>query len=441
MYSWLQINHRWLQLLIASSLIIAWLSTSSILFGITMFFQIFLLFSTWPKNLFDSIPQERKTLTSNDNDSNDNDSNDNLSVLMKENLLIKNILNEIREGVVVVDKHSIVQFCNVSAKNILYQDILRQPITDLDVPKIIKKSYKKALKGEEIQIIWKKGIKPERRYYEITNIPSQREGFISIIRDITKVKRLERMKRDFIANVSHEIRTPLAIIQANTETLLDGAIHDEKFSVKFMTTIHRNARRMTHLVEELLDLSKIESGEFKLDLQQYYIYPLVHNILIDLNDEIKKKNHTLQVKIDMNIQGFFDQSAMKQIMTNYIINAIKYTPVDSTIEISALYQDDSEMLLFSVKDNGHGIPSKYHPRVFERFFRVDKGRSREEGGTGLGLAIVKNLAHLMNCPVGVENNSDGGAHFWCQMPKGAFGTDTEELLQAMQKDSFHSYDI
>lgn len=431
---WVEKYHKKLQSILICCLLVAWYIEFTLLFAVAIFAQILIVFLARQK-LSQQFSQRSGTEPIKIESKKEN-----LTLLTQENLLIKNILNEIKEGVVVVDKNAKVQFCNLAAQNIISHNIVGHLLTDIELPKVIKKAYKKSLQGEEIQIVWKKGSKPERQYYEITNLPSQREGFISIIRDITKVKRLERMKRDFIANVSHEIRTPIAIIQANTETLLDGAIHDEQFAVKFTKTIHRNTKRMAHLVEELLDLSKIESGEFHLDLQQYYLYPLVHNILKDLDDAIKKKNQEITVDIDMALQGYFDQSAMKQIITNYIVNAIKYTPIGSKISISTTNIENSEYILFSVKDNGQGIPTKYHPRIFERFFRVDKGRSREEGGTGLGLAIVKHLAHLMNCSVGVENNPEGGAHFWCQIPRGEFGSDTEELLQAMQKDIFHLYD-
>ena len=431
-FNWIQKYQLELQCLLVILLAFSWFQNSPILFGIALFLNVILIFH--------NNSRQKQIRLSNTNSSQIIEqqrlSKQNESSLEEENLLIKDILNEIREGVLVVDKNGIIQFYNTAAKVILSQEnhFVGKHILDINLPHIIQKSYKKTLEGEELQIIWKQGSKPERRYYEISNLPSQRTGFISIIRDITKLKRLERMKRDFIANVSHEIRTPIAIIQANTETLLDGALRDEEFAVKFIRTIHRNTRRMGHLVEELLDLSKIESGEFQLELQQYYIYPIVDNILKDVEDEIQKKQHQIIIHIDMNAQGFFDQSAMKQIIANYIINAIKYTPPNSTITISTK-RHNSDTILLSVQDNGIGIPAKYLPRVFERFFRVDKGRSREEGGTGLGLAIVKHLAQLMNCSVGAENNPDGGAHFWCRIPKGEFLSDTEELIQAMQNES------
>ena len=206
--------------------------------------------------------------------------------------------------------------------------------------------------------------------------------------------------------------------------LLSGTINDPIYGPRFLEGIHRNTLRLRKLLDDLLDLSKLDAGKYSLKLDFVSPHILIEQTIEELKSKIESKGQRLDFQLDPNTVIYTDESAFCQIMTNYIDNAIKYTPSQSVITIDG--QEIGERFQISVKDNGPGIPKKYIPRVFERFFRVDKGRSRDEGGTGLGLSIVRNLAHAAGARVGVENLSPQGAHFWCSFP--IKSTLNEEIL-------------
>jgi len=224
------------------------------------------------------------------------------------------------------------------------------------------------------------------------------------------LRKLERVRRDFVANVSHEIKTPLTSIKGYVETLLGGALDDPHYNVNFLNKIERNVTRLEYLVQDILSLAKIESEEGLITLEPTDWEPIIESVLTRHEDSISQKNIHLKIlgsRQSLVVMG--DREAMTQIFDNLISNAIKYTGKGGKIQVS-LRRIHRQGIL-EVEDTGLGIPAKHLDRIFERFYRVDKARSREMGGTGLGLSIVKHLVSGMHGQVGVESEVGQGSKF------------------------------
>jgi two-component system phosphate regulon sensor histidine kinase PhoR len=245
-------------------------------------------------------------------------------------------------------------------------------------------------------------------------------GIILVMLDITEMRRLEKVRRDFVANVSHELRTPVAVIQANAETLLDGALTHPTRGPEFLSAIMRNAQRLARLVSDLLDLSRIESGNFTLEIQPTEVAAAVQRAVESIRGLAARKRLTVDANITDELQVLADSSAFDQILTNLIVNAVKYTPDDGHVEIRAErgagVPAGNRTIHIDVCDDGTGIEPQHRARIFERFYRVDPGRSREMGGTGLGLSIVKHLVVAMHGEVHVTDNPTGGSVFRVTLP-------------------------
>lgn len=238
---------------------------------------------------------------------------------------------------------------------------------------------------------------------------------VAVLRDVTTMRRLERMRRDFVANVSHELRTPISVVSANSETLLDGALHDEEFAPKLLEAVYRNAERLTVIIDDLLDLSRLEAGSYSLLSGCIPVLGVAERVVESLHEKASTRNTKIKIDIPTNQSVLTDEAALFQVLVNYVDNAIKYTPEGSTIKLTTTTR--KRKIRIEVQDNGPGIPEKFRNRIFERFFRVDPGRSRQMGGTGLGLAIVKHLVAAMNGRVGVSPVQPSGCSFWLDLPK------------------------
>ena len=236
-------------------------------------------------------------------------------------------------------------------------------------------------------------------------------GIICVIQDITEHKKLEAMQKDFVANVSHELRTPLTTIKSYTETLLEGALYETETALNFLQVINHESDRMTALVQDLLDLSKLDNKQVHLKIQKLNLNQLLEDSLNKFMIQIDKKNQVLiyhPSEVIFWING--DLYRLEQVLKNILSNAMKYSPETATIEI-ALYQHDNEVVI-EVKDSGVGIPEADLLRIFERFYRVDKARSREMGGTGLGLAIAKEIMDYHKARIEVESTLGQGTTFY-----------------------------
>jgi two-component system phosphate regulon sensor histidine kinase PhoR len=241
--------------------------------------------------------------------------------------------------------------------------------------------------------------------------------FQELEREHAELEKLERIRKDFVINVSHELRTPLASIQGYTETLLDGAIHDPAHNVRFLTIIRQNAERLANLTADLLTLSRVELKQQKFQFASYDVQRLLENAVDSLQPLAAKKNIELRLNVAAeHAEAFCDAEAVNQIVTNLLDNALKYTPENGHIELGLRPMAQQKMVEVYVRDSGIGIPKEDVPRLFERFYRVDKARSRELGGTGLGLAIVKHLVRAQGGDVRVESETGKGSEFSFSLP-------------------------
>jgi two-component system phosphate regulon sensor histidine kinase PhoR len=244
--------------------------------------------------------------------------------------------------------------------------------------------------------------------------------FEELQREHVELEKLERIRKDFVINVSHELRTPLASIQGYTETLLDGALDDKENNVRFLNIIRQNAERLARLTADLLTLSRLELKTQKLQITGHAVNPLIEECIDTLRPIAGKREIELRFSpAPASAQVFCDDEAMHQVMMNLLDNAIKYTPEHGVITVSAQAVPDSprgEMIEIAVRDSGQGIPADELPRLFERFYRVDKARSRALGGTGLGLAIVKHLVRSMGGDVRVQSIVNEGSTFSFTLP-------------------------
>jgi len=261
---------------------------------------------------------------------------------------------------------------------------------------------------------------------------------VLVFHDITELRRLEKIRKDFVANVSHELRTPLTSIKGYVEALLDGATNDPVASRNFLDIILKQSDRLNLIIEDLLELSKIESGRVSLKEEPLELPALVERTLSMVKPMADKKRHHLITAIMPSLPPVAgDEGRLAQVLTNLLDNAIKYTPAGGTITVSATLAPSSGMserpaaaIDLSVADTGIGIPEQDRPRVFERFYRVDKARSRELGGTGLGLAIVKHIVEGHGGHVWVEANYPQGSRFVVRLPLGGKARGSSSMTEA-----------
>jgi two-component system, OmpR family, sensor histidine kinase VicK len=250
------------------------------------------------------------------------------------------------------------------------------------------------------------------------------EGVIAVLQDITEQQRLENMRKEFVANVSHELRTPLTSIKSYAETLLDGALDDRETSEKFLGVINAEADRMTHLVKDLLQLSRLDNQQLKWNFEEVSLVELVKSAVERMEMEAMARHQTLNCYVMGDIPLIeADYGRLEQVVFNIVGNAIKYTPDDGkvTVYIGKIYSE----VYFKVADTGIGIPENDLPRIFERFYRVDKARSREMGGTGLGLAIAKEIVEAHGGAVAITSQVGQGTEVTVRMP--IIHTDLEKL--------------
>jgi two-component system phosphate regulon sensor histidine kinase PhoR len=256
------------------------------------------------------------------------------------------------------------------------------------------------------------------RAFSVTVGPLPDGGVVSVLHDISEIERVEKTRRDFIANVSHELRTPLTSIHGYAETLLDSS--DLSDGVReFLQVIRRNAERMARLTEDLLVLARVESGEEKLDLQPIAPGQLIKEAASALQETARAENVELALDPAPECKVIADSYAIQQVLGNLISNALRYAQSGGKVVLGAAEQPHH--VEFHVRDFGPGIPSEHLPRIFERFYRVDKARSRETGGTGLGLAIVKHIVLNHGGTVRVESTIGRGSTFFFTLPKAAAG--------------------
>jgi two-component system phosphate regulon sensor histidine kinase PhoR len=240
------------------------------------------------------------------------------------------------------------------------------------------------------------------------------EGAIGIFFDVTRLEKLERVRQEFLSNVSHELRTPLTAILTFVETL-ESAPTDEENSKRFLSIIRKNAARMHNLIDDILELSAIESGTVKLDTREAELSAMVDDVLASLESQAASRRVTLTNNVELGTIVHVDPTRLEQMLTNLIENAIKFNREGGSVVVK--FEEDEDQSRILVEDTGEGIPAQHLERLFERFYRVDRARSRDMGGTGLGLAIVKHLARAHGGEVGVESRVGEGTIFSIELPR------------------------
>jgi two-component system phosphate regulon sensor histidine kinase PhoR len=245
-------------------------------------------------------------------------------------------------------------------------------------------------------------------------------------REHTEIERVERVRKDFVINVSHELRTPLASIQGYTETLMDGALHDPEYNMRFLGIIRHNAERLARITQDLLTLSRVEQKRQKFEFEPFSVNGLLKQSIELMRPMAEKREIRLELDPGPPDAGVWcDSEAVSQILSNLLDNAIKYTPPGGRITVGA--QSKGRFVELYVRDTGIGIPAEELPRLFERFYRVDKARSRELGGTGLGLSIVKHLVAAHNGATRVESRTGEGSTFFFTLPADESALAQEQL--------------
>ncbi|UOR11953.1 two-component system histidine kinase PnpS [Halobacillus amylolyticus] len=263
-------------------------------------------------------------------------------------------------------------------------------------------------------------VQIDRKHLEVTGAPIFSEnkkwkGIVLVFHDITDMKKLEQMRKDFVANVSHELKTPITSIRGFSETLLDGAMRDEAMLDQFLRIILKEGGRLQSLIEDLLELSKVEKEDFKLLVEQVELHKLLSELLPIVEQQAEKKSIRLEALMDRRVVIQGDASRLKQVFMNLLANAVNYTGEEGLVEVTL--EDHEETVVISIKDNGVGIPEEEISRIFERFYRVDKARSRNSGGTGLGLAIVKHIIEAHHGTIRVDSEVSKGTTFEVTLPK------------------------
>jgi len=244
----------------------------------------------------------------------------------------------------------------------------------------------------------------------------RQQGMIVVCHDLTRLKQLENTRREFVANVSHELRTPLSMIKGYVETLIDGAKDNPEVATKFLQTIEKHADRLTYLIEDLLTISRLESGQVLMNFQRAELHGVADRVLSDLESRAAAKQVTLRNEVPAEFAAHADAERLQQVLFNLVDNAIKYGRTGGSVVIGARRNDKKQIELWA-RDDGPGIPLEAQTRVFERFYRVDKARSRDAGGTGLGLAIVKHIVQSHGGEVWVESEPGKGAMFCFTLPE------------------------
>ena len=342
---------------------------------------------------------------------------------------LRTILSGMIEGVIAIDNAQVVLFANDRA-GVLLEFVPGQAVNrklwEITRQRAVHQLVERALGGEgphREELDWKGPMVKSLVVY-VSRLPGPASpGAVIVLQDTTDLRRLERLRQDFVANVSHELKTPLANIKSSVEVLLDGAVEDPSVRGVFLEQIAEQADRQQLLIEDLLSLARIESGESGLEFDAVPVEDAIHACLDRHRTRAEAKGLTLDgvalAGCPADIAVWVDEEGLAQLLDNLVDNAIKYTPDNG--RIAARWQADSDTVQIEVEDTGIGIPERDLPRVFERFYRVDKARSREMGGTGLGLAIVKHLVQAMRGQVRVTSELGVGTKFAVILPRAKAG--------------------
>jgi two-component system, OmpR family, phosphate regulon sensor histidine kinase PhoR len=344
-----------------------------------------------------------------------------LGQLRSERDLQGRILEAMQEGVVVVDRAGRIVLVNPALRSMLLLGgdplgkLLIETVRHAQLEDLFAAAREEGSEASRLEIELP-GLKPRRLLLHAAPLSGDDEGVLVVFVDVTELRRLESLRRDFVANASHELRTPIAAVRSATETLRSGALEDPRAAARFVDIIERNAQRLQSLLEDMLELSKLESNEFKLKRERVELGSVVPIVLALFRERAEKKAVRLAAELaraPAAVEG--DARALEHVLSNLVDNAVKYCPAGTRVLVSASLAGDRVNLV--VSDTGPGIPAEHVPRLFERFYRVDAGRSRDLGGTGLGLSIVKHMVEAMRGKVWVESEVGRGSTFTVSLPR------------------------
>jgi two-component system phosphate regulon sensor histidine kinase PhoR len=334
------------------------------------------------------------------------------------------LFDGLAEGVLVVNEAGRIEFLNLALQRLLalpksargrsLSNALARPELDDMLRRV---STDGQMSGLEIDLTRSVGRVLQVNASGFDGLGSGQRGFIFLFHDITRIKRFENTRRDFVANVSHELRTPLNLIKGFVELLLGGAKDDPADAARYLQTIARHTDRLTFLIEDLLTISQLESAEAAMNLQPVQLRDLAQRVLDDLQPRAAERGATLQNLIPASLHACADADRLEQVFYNLVENALKHGGHAGrvTLEARTLPHERVEVC---ARDNGPGIPIESRDRVFERFYRVDRARARETGGTGLGLSIVKHIVNAHGGEVWVQSEPGNGCSFYFTLPAG-----------------------
>ena len=337
-----------------------------------------------------------------------------LSTLTAEHKRLAAVLEQMTDGVLIADANGQIQFANPAAEKLF------------ESPNAVGRTIVEVIRHHQLVAAWRHCRQTGAIQSESVELPARRQflqlivipdhhagGSLLLVQDLTRVRRLETVRRDFISNISHELRTPLASLKALTETLQDGALSDPEAGPRFLGRIVTEVDALTQMAQELLDLSKIESGQVALNLAPVSPKKILMSAADRMKMQAERAGLSLQMVCDDDLPDVrADQVRLEQVLVNLIHNAVKFTR--SGGEVSLLAESVTGAARFAVKDSGIGIPLDDVPRVFERFYRVDK--SRTGSGTGLGLSIARHIVEAHNGKIWVESEEGRGSTFYFSIP-------------------------
>lgn len=348
-----------------------------------------------------------------------------LADMTDKNLKVNSIINSMIDGIVAIDSSFRVLLINNTACEMF--GIKNGPgVFGINIIELIRNNEINTVLTETVQknisqvseVIIGAPVDKIYRVYTTPIISNNKEsvnsGGIATIHDITNLKRLEQIRTEFVSNVTHELKTPLTSIRGFIETLKNGAIDNRDVSLKFLDIIDIESERLYTLINDILQLSEIETKQMDSDIKTHHLKTTMEEVFSILNCVAEKKGVTLTFEVDDNLMITANRDRIKQMLINLIDNGIKYNVEKGYVHVKAFREEGK--VVFIIKDSGIGIAEEHIQRIFERFYRVDKGRSRNMGGTGLGLSIVKHIVNLYNGNIKVNSQVGEGSEFIIQLP-------------------------
>lgn len=336
---------------------------------------------------------------------------------------LETLIDNMGSGLILINEKGYVELVNRAFRDSfkinrsewsgkLYYDLLPQE----EILNMVEDIFLMEKRAETQMLI---PVNIERKYFSVHGAPimgnKDVKGIVLVFHDITELKNLEQMRKDFVANVSHELRTPITSLKGFAETLLDGAVENKEVRERFLTIIWKESERLEHIIQDLLELTKIEQRGFELQWKKVDLKSIVEDIMLLLQSKAEEKNISLEQHVTGKVVIEGDANRIRQIFINIISNSLTYTGKGGHVNV--FLAEKEKTVEFRVEDNGIGMDEEEIPRVFERFYRVDKARSRNSGGTGLGLAIVKHLVEAHHGIIGLKSEKHVGTTFLIEFHK------------------------